>query len=133
MKSGHGDKMSRKHEIAIVALLTEPTLKQAAKKAGIGEATLWRWMQDLDFAKQYRVAKRQAVSQAISKLQQACGEAVDTLCSIMKDEEAPAPSRVSAAKAVLDTAIKAIEIEELESRIEELERLQETNRLKGVR
>lgn len=133
MTTGHGEKKSRGQEKAIIALLTEPTLKQAAKTAGIGEATLWRWLQDPEFAEQYRSARKQTVSQAVSRLQQACGEAVDTLRSIMTDDAAPAPSRVTAAKAVLETSLKAVEMEELEKRIEKLEKLQETSRVKGAR
>lgn len=128
MASGHGEKKSRTQEKAIIALLNEPTLKAAAAKAGIGEATLWRWQQEPDFAEQYRTAKRQAVSQAVSRLQQACGEAVDTLRTIMTDDEAPPSSRVTAAKTILETAFKAFEMEELEKRIEDLEKLQETTK-----
>jgi hypothetical protein len=39
----------------------------------------------------------------------------------MQDAEAPASARVSAAKAVLETAIKAVELEDLEARIVALE------------
>jgi len=45
---GHGEKLSRKQEQAIAALLTCPTIEQAAKAAGVGETTLWRWLQDSD-------------------------------------------------------------------------------------
>jgi hypothetical protein len=41
----------------------------------------------------------------------------------MNDPKKPASARVSAARSILELAIKAIEIEDLEIRIEELERL----------
>jgi hypothetical protein len=47
--------------------------------------------------------------------------AVETLEAIMQDSEAPASARVSAAKAVLEMAIKAVELEDLEARITALE------------
>ena len=39
---GHGDKLERKTEAAIVALLAHPTMPEAAKAAGVSETTLWR-------------------------------------------------------------------------------------------
>ena len=58
---GHGEKRSRKTEQFIAALLTEPTVEAAAKKAGIGDVTAWRWMNDRAFADQYREARREAM------------------------------------------------------------------------
>jgi hypothetical protein len=40
---------------------------------------------------------------------------------VMRDAEAPASARVSAARAILETAIKAVELEDLEARIIALE------------
>ena len=49
--SGHGEKLTRKKEQAIVALLTEPTITRAADSAGIAEATLRRWMRLDEFGR----------------------------------------------------------------------------------
>ncbi|MHB1701889.1 MAG: hypothetical protein ACYCSN_17515 [Acidobacteriaceae bacterium] len=116
-------KMERKWEAAIAALLTAPTIAEAAKACGAGETTLYRWLSDADFQTQFRAAKRAALEQAISRLSTISGEAVETLRSVMKDEDAPASARVTAAKAVLDTVIKAAEVEDLSVRVAELERL----------
>ena len=64
---------------------------------------------------------RYAVGQAVARLSQVCGEAVETLREILKNPEAPASSRVSAAKTVLDIALKSVELEEINRRIEALE------------
>ena len=109
--NGHGEKQSRKHEQAIAALLTEPTLAAAAKAVGVGVATLGRWMQDEKFQEDYRKARMEAVGHATAKLQQAAESAVKALRSIVDDEKAPATSRVSAAKTILDAAYRAIEAE----------------------
>jgi len=118
---GHGEKLSRKHEQAITALLTQPTIGKAAGEVGINEVTLWRWMKIPDFIEAYREVKSQAVSQAIAKLQQASGEAVETLRTIMTDIESPTPSRVTAAKSIIEMALKAVEIEDIIKRVEALE------------
>ena len=89
---------------------------------GIGTTTAFRWLQDPVFQTEYREARRMAVSQATSQLQQASTEAVQTLRTIMGDESSPTASRVSAAKTVLDMSLKAVELEDLAQRIEQLER-----------
>lgn len=65
----------------------------------------------------------EAVSLAITKLQQVCGEAVETLREIMCNKENPPSSRVTAARTVLEMAIKAVELEDLAEKVEELEQL----------
>jgi hypothetical protein len=119
--------LNHKQEKAIMALLIEPNLKQAAETIGIGETTLWRWMQDAEFEKAFRDARRRALSQTISRLQQSTTQAVDTLTAIMVNDENPASSRVTAAKTVLEMAFKAYEVEDLAVKVEEMEEYIEEN------
>jgi DNA-binding MurR/RpiR family transcriptional regulator len=118
-----GSKLSRKQQIVIGALLESTTIKVAAQNAGVGEASIYRWLQDYKFRCAFRDAKRRVVEQAVTHLQQACGEAVDVLRLIMQDSNSPANSRVSSARTILDMAIRAVEIEDLTSRIERLEQV----------
>jgi hypothetical protein len=119
---GHGEKLPRRKEQAISALLLHATLSEAAAALAVDESTLRRWLrEDTAFQTAYREARRAVVQQAIVQVQCATGEAVETLRSVMQDAEAPASARVSAAKAMLETAVKGIEIEDLEARIAALE------------
>jgi hypothetical protein len=119
---GHGEKLPRRKEQAISALLLHATLSEAAAALAVDESTLRRWLrEDTAFQTAYREARRAVVQQAIVQVQCATGEAVETLRSVMQDAEAPASARVSAAKAMLETAVKGIEIEDLEVRIATLE------------
>ena len=77
--SGHGEKRSRTEEAAISALLSEPNIAAAAKRAGVGQATLRRWLQDRDFDERYRTARRQVLEQATARLQRAATDAADAL------------------------------------------------------
>jgi len=119
--TGHGEKLSRKKEAAIIALLSEPTIEKAAAKAGIAKPTLWRWLQIPEFQAAYREARREAVSQAIGALQRASAEAVEALRRIMNDTTAPATARVNAARSIIEFAIKGVEIEDILARLEALE------------
>lgn len=112
-----------KRDKAIMALLTQPTIQEAAKSIGISDTTLWRWMQEEEFSTRYKEAKQLAFNQAMGRLQQVSSIAVDTLQSVMEDETAPPSSRVSAAKTVLELSHKSFEIQELAEKIAELERL----------
>ena len=116
----HG--ISRKQDTAIGALLSRPTISAAAESVGIGESTLRRWLKDRDFLAAYRETRREAVSQAVGQLQAACSVAVVALTDISKDVNCPASARVSAARTVLEMALKGVELEDLAVRVEELEK-----------
>ena len=118
---GHGEKLSRNQERAIAALLVHPTMLAAAAAAGVGEVTLWRWLQIPEFKEQYRLARREAVSQAVGHLQGACSVAVVALTDVAQDVNCTASARVSAARTVLELALKGVELEDLAVRVEELE------------
>src|ERR1700722_8672292 len=125
---GHGEKFTRRMEVAIVGLLTQATMDDAAKHAGVSTPTLWRWMQEPSFQTEYRKARRQAMGQAAAQLQQASSVAVKALKDIIQDSDITASARVTAARTVLEIGLKAIEIEDIESRVEELERMADENR-----
>jgi hypothetical protein len=94
----------------------------ATEYAGVSEGTLYRWLrEDPEFRATYSEARRECVRQATARLQQACGQAVQTLMDVQVSEDTTASARVSAAKAVLELAYKAVEIEDLEARVAELE------------
>jgi len=117
--TGHGEKLSRKAELFIGALLTQPTVTAAAQTVGVSESTARRWLQREEFQERYREARQEAVSHATARLQQASSQAVDTLTSVMGDPTAPAAARVGAAKVVLELA-RGATVEELEERYQEL-------------
>jgi hypothetical protein len=127
---GHGTKFSRKMEEAVAALLTQRNVEEAARAIGVAPNTLLRWMKVPEFQAAYREARRAAFGQSVARLQQASSAAVSTLLKIMLDSTAPASTRVRAADSVLDHAAKAIEIEDIEARVSELERATEASKQK---
>ena len=119
--SGHGAKLPRKMEEAIAALLTQRNIDEAAKSIGVATKTLLRWMKDHEFDAAYRKARRLAFGQAVARLQQGTSAAATTLLKTMIDAGTPASVRVRAAEAILNHAAKAIEIEDIEARLTDLE------------
>jgi hypothetical protein len=124
-----GSILGRKQEDAIVALLTQRNVEEAARTARVSVRTLMRWLQLPDFQKAYREARRAAFGQAISRLQQASSAAVSTLLKIMVDPSAPASTRVRAADSVLDHSKDAIEIDDIGVRVAALEQAAEASKV----
>jgi hypothetical protein len=117
--AGNGGRRSQREDAVLAALLSEPTIAQAATKAGISESTVLRWLAEPSFRARYREARRQVVEMAVCQLQTATSDAVGTLtrnltCGV------PA-SEIAAAKAVLDFAVKGVELVDLAERVEQLE------------
>jgi transposase-like protein len=122
---GHGEKLTRKQDDAIAALLSTATIKDAAAACNVGVATLYRWLQLPEFAAAYRTARREVVEHAITELQSATSEAVATLKRNLNCRNEAV--EVRAASIVLEQAIKGVELMDLQERIEKLEtRIEET-------
>ena len=113
-------KLSSKQENAIIALLTESTIKQVAETVGVGESTVYRWLQEDEFNQAFREARKRAFSKSLSALQQAYSCAVGTLKIIMENVDASPNSRVTAAKTVIEMAFKAYELEDLSLELDEI-------------
>jgi hypothetical protein len=120
--TGHGAKFGRKKEEAVAALLVQRNLEDAARAISISPKTLLRWMKEPEFDAAYRRARRAAFGQSIARLQQGASAAATTLLKTMIDPNTPASVRVRAAECVMNQATKAIEIEDIEARVTELER-----------
>jgi hypothetical protein len=111
---------------ALEALLTCDSTTEAATACGVPLRTLSRWpAEDQAFQNQYRAARRALVQHGIGQLQKATSDAVQTLRQVMRDTASPASARVAAARTVLELALKAVELEDIEQRLTQLERLLE--------
>jgi hypothetical protein len=123
--SGNVTKLKPKQEEAIIALLTNRSVEDAARSVNVAPRTLYRWLSEPLFDKAYRKARREAFGQGTARLQQASGAAVSSILKIMLDQHAPASTKLRAADMVLSHGAKAIEIEDIEARVAELERAAE--------
>src|SRR5262245_11792553 len=110
-----GSKFDDRMELAIAALLTQPTHAEAARTAGVSEATLQRWLRQPDFVTEYRAARRAVVEGAIAKVQAIAGEAV---AALRRNLTCGSPSvQVRAALGILDIAAKGVELTDLAERV----------------
>ena len=104
---------------ALIALLETPSITEASVKSGLSQETIYRYLRDKDFQKEFREARRATVDNAVSALQQATSEAVDTLKRNMRCEHPQAA--ITAARIILEMAFKGIEMADILERLETLE------------
>ena len=105
--TGHGQKLTRKQEEVIAALLTERTYAAAAAKAGVGERTIYRWLLLPDFCIAFEKAKQESVKSAICHLQLGTRPVSEVLLNIALHGKRES-DRIRAAAAVLEFAMRGL-------------------------
>lgn len=113
--------LTAKQEKALVSLLSTGSPRETAKELELNETTLFRWLRTPEFQSRYREARRQVVETAIGELQAGCGSAVRVLKAVAEDTTAAPTARVMAARTILEQSFKAIELIDLQERLETLE------------
>lgn len=114
--------MTPRKEKALQALLVCRTRAEAAKAAGIGESTLREYMKDAEFMERYKQAFGGMVADATRQAQQTLSPALSTLREIMEDRGEQASARITAARSILEYAMKLCEQTDILDQIRELER-----------
>jgi AcrR family transcriptional regulator len=127
------DKLPGRQEQALAALLSNPTVRDAAKAARLSEATIYRYMRDQLFAERLREARRGLVEQLTTRLQAKADASAKVLSDIAEDDSKPASVRVAAAKAVIDYTLKTFELGDLNERLKVLEQNLKTHKGAGRR
>ena len=113
------DEMTAVQDKAITALLSSVTVEAAAKKAGVSDRTLHRWLKEPAFRQSYLAARRLVMEQAVGSLQRASLGAVEALVRNLK---CGVPgTEVRAAQVILDAGTKGVEMMEFEDRLTAIE------------
>jgi hypothetical protein len=122
---------------AITAPMTSPTIEKAARAAGVSKATMFRWLAEDDFSKALREASSSLLEGAVATLQAGSSEAVEALRGVLADKLATDAAKVSAARTILDMALRCREMFEVEQRLAELEQrieaMSSTQKLRAVK
>ena|SRR5258708_38992408 len=105
--TGHGAKFPRKMEESIAALLSRPSIDDAARVVGVEPKTLRRWMRVPEFNAAYLQARREGVGQTLARMQQGSGAASRTILKLMLDPNAPAASDSERSSASLIAQLEA--------------------------
>jgi hypothetical protein len=117
------DELTDRQQAGLEAMLTEPTITAAAAKAGVGRTTLSRWVNhDYAFRLALREARSTALDIALTQIQESAGDVARRLIDIALDPNSGKRDAVTAAAKVLDLAYRNVDADEIEQRIDELER-----------
>jgi hypothetical protein len=124
--AGHGEKLNRKQEQAIAALLVCPTVEAAAAQVNVSYRTLKGWLTLPEFRSAFLAARSEVLDETVTALARHQLQAVETLarnlcCGV-------AATEVRAATAILEQSVRLRELTELEGRVADLEVAQQQRR-----
>ncbi len=114
--------MTPRQNKALQGLLCKPTKREAAAYAGISESTMRSYLSNTEFMSAYREAVTSLLDDATRESQQALSPALSVLREITTDTEAPATARITAARSLLEYALRLTEFTDVMSRMTELEK-----------
>jgi hypothetical protein len=116
----HGDK-SRQREALLVALMSCPTVSQAAQQAGLSKSTALRWLTEPAFRQRYDDVRRQALEETLHYLQRSMLAAAAKLNALLLDRDSRPMVQLGAARAILEYGLRAVEMQEFSARLAALE------------
>ena len=115
------DNLKRRQRRAILTLLSEPTIKAAAKAAKIGEKTLHRWLhEDTEFKARLADAEAQCLGQVARVMSSHAIMGVNALLIVLNDPMATNTERTAAARALLQNLPPIRLLGSVEARLNEL-------------
>lgn len=116
-------KMRKGDPVLIAELARGATKTEAAKLAGVGITTVKKRLKDPEFRQLVSKQRRLFLDVAAGLLAKSSAEAAGVLDELIKDKEMAGHVRRSAARDILDHAMKLRESGELEERVQALEAL----------
>ena len=113
--------LTRRQNQVLTALLTEPTLGDAAEVAGVSKRTIQNYLSTPEFLSELRHKQNIIVNLVTANLVASMTEAVGVLRRIMHDGEATLATQSRAADSLLRHAKEMLELGELSERLVALE------------
>lgn len=114
------EKLTNRQLLAINQIIASSTLEEARKKAKISKGTLYAWLKDESFKAELKRQRDEVVKEALSRLKKAMTKAVDGLIELMDSHRQDLRRWVF--KDIIDYALKGIELENIEERLDKIEK-----------
>ena len=111
--------LSNRQLLAIGQIISSSTLEEARRKAKISKGTLYAWLKNETFKAELKRQRDEVIKEGLDRLKCAMTKAIDGLIKLMDSPRADLRRWVY--KDVIDYALKRIEIENIEERIERIE------------
>ena len=117
--SNGAEGLSDRQLAALPYIATAPTLSEAARRAEVGRATLYRWLEDRDFREELERWRRGASELASLELKGLMLKATQVLGEAMDDDATYI--RLRAAQAALSLGLRAVEQQDIQNRLDYIE------------
>ena len=113
------DGLTNRQRRAIPAIIEGPTMEAAARVAGVVKSTLYEWLKIPAFVDALEDGRGALYREGMDALKAAASKAARTLIGLLnsKDESLRRLTAVN----ILSLGVKAVELEDIEARIERLE------------
>ena len=114
-------KLTTRQAKALPYFLESASVHEICRRANISQASYYRYMANEDFGEALGVAKKELISGALGKLTNSLTKAAETLVSLLEN---PSPwIKMRAVERILDTVLRLKETNEIEEKLESLERI----------
>ena len=88
-------------EALIAAMISNPTIKAAAKAAGCSESVIYQRLKKRDFVEMLKAYRTEILRSTVSEVQKNINNAVETIVSIMQDSKVAPQQRLNAAEMII--------------------------------
>lgn len=88
-------------EALITAIISNPTIKTAAKAAGCSESVIYQRLRKREFVELLKAYREEILRESISRVQSKLSSAVETIAAIMNDSKANPQQRLNAAELLI--------------------------------
>ena len=122
-----GEKLSERQKKAIPLLVNSPTVEGGCKGAKISRETYYQWLSDPLFKDELKRHRDQVIEEALNVMKANMTKAVNTLVTLLNAKNEFL--KRSVANDILGHVLKSKELEDIERRIEALERAVKEKRL----
>jgi hypothetical protein len=114
-------KLPTRQAKALPSWLKFGSVREICSDAGIGQSTFYRYNKDKNFQAALEQARKEVVSGALEILKGSFSKAAQTLVSLLDNPQVWVKLRAS--ERILETVMRLKEVEEIENRLEEVERI----------
>ena len=119
--------LSRRQQSALPAVLSAPTIVEAARRSGVGESTLRRWLEEPRFRTALDHLRQDAYEIALMQVQALVPECLNIFARIAAENTDPV-LRMRAARYLLNYGMKYREVDELHRKLRALEQAVEADK-----
>jgi len=113
--------LTRKQKEAIPHLVGARSFEEGCRKARIAKATLYGWLKNENFKAELERQRDEVINESLERLKSSVTQAIEGFIELMEAKEKPI--RIRACEKILDFFFKTKEVEEIEDRLEKIEKI----------